>query len=105
MTQFAVYKNKNPATRKLYPYLFELQADLLAGLRTTVVAPVCTKQDYPGQRLKELSPELEIDGRPHLVLIHQLAGIDRAVLGAEVCRLPERRAEWIAAMDFLLSGV
>lgn len=105
MAQFAVYKNKNPATKKLYPYLFELQADLLAGLRTTVVAPICAKQDYPGQRLKELSPEVQIDGRACLVLIHQLAGVDRAVLGAEVCRLPERRTEWIAAIDFLLSGV
>ena len=40
MAQFGIYQNRNAATAKRYPYLIELQTDLLSALKTTVVAPV-----------------------------------------------------------------
>jgi toxin CcdB len=41
MGQFTVYENKNPRTKKAYPYLLDIQADLLEELRTTAVIPLC----------------------------------------------------------------
>ncbi|MCH4565418.1 CcdB family protein [Halomonas sp. EGI 63088] len=33
MAQFCVYENKNPASRRQYPYLLDIQSDLLRTLR------------------------------------------------------------------------
>jgi toxin CcdB len=105
MAQFGIYQNKNAATAKLYPYVIDLQTDLLSALKTTVVAPVCAAQVYAGQRVKDLCPQIDIGGEPHLVLIHQLAGVDRAVLGRDCGSATQHRSALISAIDFLLSGV
>jgi toxin CcdB len=105
MAQFGIYQNRNAATAKLYPYVIDLQTDLLSALKTTVVAPVCAAQAYAGQRLKDLCPQIDIGGEPHLVLIHQLAGVDRAVLGRDCGSATQHRSALISAIDFLLSGV
>jgi len=39
--QFIAYENANPATKKTYPYLLDIQSNLLDELRTTVVIPLC----------------------------------------------------------------
>ena len=41
MAQFKAYENPNKATRKTYPYLLDIQSNLLDDLRTTVVIPLC----------------------------------------------------------------
>jgi toxin CcdB len=40
MAQLCVYKNPNPRTRAQYPYLLDIQNDLLSELRTTIVIPL-----------------------------------------------------------------
>lgn len=40
MGQFWAYTNPNPATRDSYPFLLEIQSNLLRDLRTTVVIPL-----------------------------------------------------------------
>ncbi len=40
MPQFAVYRNRNAATRARYPLLLDVQSDLLAGMGTRVVIPL-----------------------------------------------------------------
>ena len=40
MAQFDVYLNPNAATRKIIPYLLDVQADLLDTLSTRVVVPL-----------------------------------------------------------------
>jgi toxin CcdB len=40
MPQFHLYKNLNKATQKTYPYLLDIQSNLLSDIRTTVVVPL-----------------------------------------------------------------
>ena len=40
MPQFSVYKNKNPKTRSSYPYLVDVQSDLLSDIGTRVIVPL-----------------------------------------------------------------
>lgn len=40
MAQFSVDHNKNTQSKKIYPYLLEIQSNLLQGLATTVVVPL-----------------------------------------------------------------
>ena len=40
MSQFDVYENPNSETRQIFPYLLDIQADLLDNLPTRVVVPL-----------------------------------------------------------------
>jgi toxin CcdB len=105
MGQFCTYKNPNPATRAQYPYLLDIQSDLLSELRTTVVIPVTPSKLAASVSLTRLNPTIVIDGKSFTVMTQQIAGVDRNQLGAQAHDLSPYRAEIIAALDFVLSGI
>jgi toxin CcdB len=105
MEQFDVYRNPNPATRSTYPLLLDIQSDLLADLATRVVAPLCLASTMKGRLVKTLMPVFEIDGKQYAMLTPLLAGIARKQTGAKVGNLTQNRAEIIAAMDLLTTGI
>ena len=55
--------------------------------------------------MTKLCPIVEIDGNKYAALTQQLAGIDRKYLGSAVTSLAEHRAEFIDAIDFMISGI
>ena len=105
MAQFTVYENPNRSTRAVYPYLLDIQSDLLDDLRTTVVIPLAPARLAGKAAISRLCPLLEVDGEPHVAITQQLAGIDRSSLGKAVCNLAHNRADIVAAMDFIISGI
>lgn len=105
MAQFTVYENSNNATKKIYPYLLDIQANLLDALRTTVVIPLCPASLVSGAAISKLCPVLTIDRKEYVALTQQIAGIDRKLLGKEICNLCSYRSEIIEALDFLISGI
>ena len=90
---------------KAYPYLLDIQSNLLDELRTTVVIPLCPTNLAGKAAITKLCPILKIDGRSFIVLTQQIAGIDRKYLGKEICDLSLYRSEIIAALDFIISGI
>jgi toxin CcdB len=105
MTQFAVHKNKNPRTRGAYPYLLDIQSDLLRDLQTRMAAPLAKAPALTKKPIKDLTPLVEIDGQKFVVLIPQMAGVSRTDLGAVVGSLSDHREEIVAAVDFLITGI
>lgn len=105
MAQFRVYQNPNPASRKTYPYLLDIQSNLLDELRTTVVVPLCPASVAGKAAITKLCPILDIDGTSFVAMTQLLAGIDRKSLGQEVCDLGHYRSDLIAALDFVISGI
>ncbi len=105
MAQFKAYENPNKATRKIYPYLLDIQSNLLSELRTTVVIPLCPTSVVGKAAITKLCPILKIDGKNYVAMAQQMAGIDRKVLGREACDLSQYRTEIIAALDFIISGI
>ncbi|HEX4842467.1 MAG TPA: CcdB family protein [Limnobacter sp.] len=105
MAQFFAYKNSNKATQKTFPYLLDIQSNLLEDLRTTVVVPLCAQDAVSKTAITKLCPMFKIEGKPYIALTQQLAGIDRKLLGKPVVDLSSKQAEIIAALDFLVSGV
>ena len=105
MAQFIAYANPNRTTKKLYPYLLDIQSNLLSDLRTTVVIPLCPTDLAGDMAITKLCPIIEIENKNLIALTQQIAGIDRKVLGKEVCDLSNYRAEIIAALDFIVAGI
>jgi toxin CcdB len=81
MAQFSVYQNKNAQTKKSFPYLLDVQSNLLSELATTVVIPLARFDQSRTKILTRLTPVLRIDQHEYVVLTPQLAGIQRKELG------------------------
>ena len=105
MPQFSLYKNANKATQKNYPYLLDIQSNLLDDLSTTVVIPLMPKRLAGDHIISKLNPVIKIRSENFTVMTQNLSGIDRNVLGENVGDLSQYRSEIIAAIDFVLSGI
>lgn len=105
MAQFCAYKNANPASRTQYPYLLDIQSELLSELRTTIVIPLSPSQSVASISLSRLNPVLVLDGERFTAMTQDIAGIDRNQLGALAFDLSSYHSEIIAAVDFVLSGI
>lgn len=105
MAQFTIYQNKSPQSKKLIPFLLDVQANLLDSLQTTVVVPLTKYETNKDKALNQLMPTLNIEGADYLMLTPQLAGISRKELGKAICEVEYARTEIINAIDFLLTGI
>ena len=104
-SQFCVFRNPAADSREATPYLLDVQSDLLDQLATTVVVPLRPETALTGARLGTLMPAFDIEGRRHVLVTTQLAGISRKQLGARVCSLSAYRDEILSALDFLIAGI
>ncbi|MCC7517365.1 MAG: CcdB family protein [Pseudomonadales bacterium] len=104
MPQFTAYQNKNAQTKKLIPFLLDVQTELLDELQTRVVVPLTSAEKNVAQQMSRLTPLLKIDGENYLMLTPQLAGINKKELGKPVADLSSSRTEIIVALDFLVTG-
>ena len=105
MAQFSVHKNKNAKTRSAYPYLVDVQSDLLRDLRTRVVVPLAKFTALSKKPINSLTPVVEVEGQKYIMMVPQLAGIATSDLGEEVASLAQRRHDVVAAIDFLVTGI
>lgn len=109
--QFDVFKNTNRSTKALYPFLVDIQSNLLSELHTTV--PLCQDScppgsmanSYTGNQISNLHPIFKIEGRRYLSMTTLIAGIDRSSLGEKVSSLVESRDEIISSLDFMITGI
>lgn len=103
MAQFDVYENTNPDTKKIVPYLLDIQADLLEDLATHVVVPLIPVS-VMGKAAKHLNPVFTIKKTKVVMSTAELAGVPVLILGEKVTSLNDYRNEIITALDFLFTG-
>lgn len=103
MAQFTLYRNNNKQTRASYPYLLDIQAQLLQSLKTRLVVPaiICAT----GLAIDKLNPVFTLGDEKYLLLVQQMAGIPVANLGEPAADLSYLRAEIVAAIDILITGI
>lgn len=104
MAQFSVHANRGPSG-KSFPYLLNVQHELLDELETRVVIPLQARQAAKAKTLTVLMPVVAIDGEEFILLTPQLAAIAKKQLGAEVADLSGQRQAIITALDLLVAGV
>lgn len=102
MAQFDLFRHPRD---KRYPFLLDLQTDLLRDLATRVVAPLTSVKRLRGKPIGRLNPIVEIEGTPYAVLFQEVAAIPVKAIGVASGNLRGRRAELIAALDLLFTGV
>ncbi len=105
MPQFAVYKNRNEATRGRFPLLLDVQSDLLEPLDTRVVVPLSIAATASARSMQALTPKISVAGKEYLMFTPQLAGISVRELGSLVDSVQSERGKIIGALDFLITGI
>jgi toxin CcdB len=104
--QFALHRNRNAATRVRFPFLLDVQTDLLEDLGTRVVIPL-TPATAASKRgaMQTLTPICTVEGKAYVLLTPQLAGVSTKELGPSVGDLSHERQTILAALDLLLTGI
>jgi toxin CcdB len=105
MSQFAVYKNKNPHSKSVFPLLLDVQTGLLEDLHSRVVVPLTKSPAALQKPMSRLTPIIKVDGIAHLLVTYQLAAISQSALGSPIADASEHRGAIIAALDLLLTGI
>lgn len=104
MAQFDVYENPNPKTKVAFPYLLDVQNNLLDSMATRVVIPMI-KISRANEPITRLNPVFEIDGTNVLLSTAELAGVSKNTLGAFVTSLKDNRTDIVNALDMLFTGI
>jgi toxin CcdB len=104
MAQFDIHENPNPATRPRFPFLVDIQSDLLADFGIRVVIPL-TPLGLLGVAVSRLNPEFAVEGKRCALATTHIAGVRKAALGRRIGSLAESRDAVVAAIDVLLAGV
>ena len=105
MPQFTVHRNQNRETVANYPLLLDVQSDLLAGLATRVIVPLCPTGAMNGKLIKGLTAVFQIEGKEYAMLTPQLAAIPKKHLGPTIGDVARHRDHIIAALDLLITGI
>ena len=105
MAFLEVHINPNRATNRTIPFLLDVQADLLSSLNTRLVVPLYRKDAAPARVIARLTPLLKFQGKTYVAMIPEIAGVSQRVLGTSAGHLTTLRAEIIAALDLLFTGI
>ena len=100
--QFMVYRNNGNS--RAYPYLLDVQSDIIGELNTRLVIPLFLLDEVSGRPARRLNPVLNVDGEDFLVMTHEMASVRQSQLGEEVVSVREQRQAIKNALEFLLDG-
>lgn len=105
MAQFDVYNNPSKATQKAYPYILDLQSDVISDIATRIVVPLVDCNIMKNEALKGLTPKVSYNGKDLLILIPQIASVRTQTLKNPIGSLSHLRDDIISALDFAITGV
>ena len=101
--QFTIYRNKGNA--RAYPYLLDVQSDIIGELATRMVIPLFPLAAFTGRPAQRLNPVVIVEGDKYLVMTQDMAAVRQTQLGEEVTGVQESRQLIKDAIDFLMDGV
>lgn len=103
VAQFDIIENRDATSRRFYPYLIVLQHKRAETVSTLVAAPVAPFSSQLSA--SRLHPEIAVRGQRYLILVEQLAAIQRRAVGRIVGSAADHHYEIIAALDMLFTGI
>lgn len=103
--QYDVYDNPSPRMRDQYPYVVDIQSDLLSSLATRMVAPLAVTSLAAHDLPRQLCPVIPVKGRNLMLVAFEAAPLGRRLLKNKRASVKHRASDIIAAMDAVMSGV
>jgi toxin CcdB len=103
--QFDVFENPSPRMRDVYPYVLEVQSDLLSSLATRMVVPLAITTLASKELPRGLCPLITVDNKSLMLVPFEAAPLDKRLLKVEITSIRDRSHEIIAAMDAVLRGI
>ena len=100
MAQFDIYRNMNTATNQTFPYLLDIQNDLLSMLHSRVVVPLAVGVTP----VRHLNPVFEIDGNKYIMSTTEIASVPLSMCSEKVTNISHERETIIDALDFMING-
>jgi len=104
MAQFDVYKNSNSRTKKIYPYLLDIQNSIVSDISTRIVIPLGNSNQFNHQKMDVLTPELSFNNEKLILLTPQIASIPAHLLKEPIGSFIQFRGEIISSLDFIITG-
>ncbi|MEO6774956.1 MAG: CcdB family protein [Kofleriaceae bacterium] len=102
MAQFDILRNPRGG---VYPFVVDLQSESLDRLATRIVAPMIAVKRYGRKPITRLNPIARVKGTDYVIVVQDLASILASELGELAGSLRGQRAELIAALDLMFTGV
>ena len=103
--QFDIYENPSPRMRDVYPFVVDVQSNLLSALATRMVVPLAITNLSAKDLPQRLCPIIVVNNKPLMLVPFEAAPLDKRLLKVEIASVVERSYEIIAAMDSVLSGI
>lgn len=105
MSQFTLYKNENKNSKKIYPYLVDVQNDFLDELNSRIVIPLSPHTILNKTNAKKLCPIIDVNNEQFVLLTHQMTSMPKSMLKKKIASLENLRYEILGAIDFLVTGI
>lgn len=103
--QFDVYDNPSPRWREVYPYVLDVQSDLLGSLATRMVVPLAITRLAATDLPRRLCPLVTVNAKPYMLVPFEAAPLDKRLLKTAVVSLRDQSHTLVAAMDAVLSDL
>lgn len=103
--QYDVYVNPSPATREIYPYVIDVQSDLLSNFKTRLVIPLRLHESDLDDLPNRMSPVFIIKNTKVFLVPFLAAAIHKKNLKKSVVNLRSQAHEITSAIDSVISGV
>lgn len=105
MAQFDVYPNPSKTSKTYYPYLVDIQSDLLIDLATRLVIPQGKSSAFGSRPMRGLTPEISFDDQQLLLMTPQMSSVPEKHLKNPVGSLSHFRDQIVAAVDLAFTGI
>ncbi|MEX0423608.1 CcdB family protein [Providencia rettgeri] len=100
--QYHLYQNRDDAIK--YPYLLDIQSDIIDILNTRLVIPLFDSRLVKKPLPARLNPQLFINRQVFILMTHQMACVPLSLLGKEIIDLTHQRDTIRQAVDLLIDG-
>jgi toxin CcdB len=105
VAQWDVYANPSIKARADFPFLVDVQNNLLSDLSTRFVVPLAADAAADPRLPRRLSPAFEIKGQRVLAVPFEAGPVDSSVLRRPVVSLRDQAHLLTDALDTVISGV
>lgn len=105
MAQFDVYVNPSKQTGNVYPFILDIQNELIEDIATRIVVPLGKAKDFSDKEMKGLTPRIEFEGTDLLIMIPQIASMPARALKEPIGTLFHLKDEVLSALDFAITGI